>query len=435
MTTRIPSAPAEADSAGTRASAATPTVRQWLRSTRFWIVLGAAVLLVAVVWTLISGGVRAGEPFASDNPGPPGAMALAEVLRQQGVEVTAAESFAEARRAAGDPADTTLLVYDTGFFLDPDRIAQLGDLADRIVLVEPTADLLEGLAPSVAFAGVPASEAAVDPECALPAAERAGAITPGSAAVQPAKAGDDGGIWCYPAGDGGFLLAQVETEGATVTVLPAAAPFDNEHILQAGNAALALNLLGATGELVWYLPGLLDLPVGEDAPSLADLTPEWVTPVLLLLLAVFVAAAVWRGRRLGPLVVENLPVVVPSGETMEGRARLYQRSSARRRALDALRVGAIGRIASSLGLSRTATVDEVVHTAARALGRREDEVRRILLDADPATDADLVRDSDALLRLERDVAAATDPRTSAPHGGPAPHGRPSHGRPAQGENR
>jgi hypothetical protein len=334
--------------------------------------------------------------------------------------VTAAASFAEVRDAAVDAADTTLLVFDSGFFLEPDRIAQLRDLADRIVLVEPTGDLLTGLAPAVAFAGFPATEDAVAPDCALPSAERAGAITPGDAAVQPVDGTPGGAAWCYPDGEGAYLFAQTETAGTTVSVLPDATPFDNEHVLRAGNASLALNLLGSTGTLVWYLPGLLDLPTGEDAPTLAELTPEWVTPVLTLLLAVFVAAAVWRGRRLGPLVVENLPVVVPAGETMEGRARLYQRSSARRRALDTLRVGAVGRIASSLGLSRTATVDEVVHAAARALGRREEEVRAVLLDASPASDADLVRDSDALLRLERDVAAAADPRDPAPQGDPAP---------------
>ena len=67
---------------------------------------------------------------------------------------------------------------------------------------------------------------------------------------------------------------------------------------------------------------------------------------MILLLLVFLAAAFWRGRRLGPLVVENLPVVVRASETMEGRARLYQKSSARLHALDALRIGAIQRLAT-----------------------------------------------------------------------------------------
>ena len=74
-------------------------------------------------------------------------------------------------------------------------------------------------------------------------------------------------------------------------------------------------------------------------PDIAALTPGWVTPVMLLLVRRLRRRRVWRGRRFGPLVVENLPVVVRAGETREGRARLYQRSSARLRAADALRIG------------------------------------------------------------------------------------------------
>jgi hypothetical protein len=395
------------------AEAVTPTVRQWLRRTRFWIGLVAALLLVATVWTLANAGLRNADPLASDNPGPSGGMALAEVLRQQGVRVEAADTFAEARAAAADPAGTTILLYDPNLFLDPQRIGRLGELADRLVVLEPTADVLDAYAPGVAFAGSPKdAHDQVAPACDLPAADRAGAVTVGDASLQPVGGGD-AATFCYPVDSGGFLLGQAESGASSVTVLPDATQFDNEHVTSDGNAALALNLLGATQNLVWYVPTILDLPASGQQPSLGRLTPGWVTPVLTLLLVVFVAAAVWRGRRLGPLVIENLPVVVPSRETMEGRARLYQRSSARRRALDALRVGAVGRIATSLALARTASVEEVVRAAAAATGRPADEVREVLLEGSPASDADLVRLSDALQRLEDDVRTAADPRAAS----------------------
>jgi hypothetical protein len=126
----------------------------------------------------------------------------------------------------------------------------------------------------------------------------------------------------------------------------------------------------------------------------------------VLLGIVALAAALWRGRRFGPLVVEDLPVTVRASETMEGRARLYQRSSARRRALDALRVGTVARLASALRLGRAASVEEVAWAVADRLRRDPQQVRQLLLDADPATDAELVRLSDELLVLERDLRAA-----------------------------
>jgi hypothetical protein len=132
---------------------------------------------------------------------------------------------------------------------------------------------------------------------------------------------------------------------------------------------------------------------------------------MLLLVVVFLAAAVWRGRRFGPLVVENLPVVVRAGETREGRARLYQRSSARLRAADALRVGTIGRLSRLVGLPTASTTTEVSDAVAAVTGRDPARVRDLLVDRVPATDRELIALSDDLAALERAVATAVTPAT------------------------
>ncbi|HEY8589433.1 MAG TPA: DUF4350 domain-containing protein [Naasia sp.] len=395
----------------------TPTLRGAFRQGRIWVGIGVAILVLALLYVITSGaGVFGGVPLGADNPGPTGGRALVEVLRQQGVEVTPTDSLAATEdAAAGDPAGTTILLFDEGWILDADRIERLGELADRIVVVEPTSDVLEAYAPGVAFAGFPDTEGALPAECDVPAAVRAGSVVPGDSSFSPVDGGD-GAAFCFADDDDTYQLAQVPHGSGAITLLADGEPFGNERIIEAGNAALALNLLGETGRVVWYLPTLFDLDTGDQQPSLADLTPEWVTPVLVLLVALFLAAAVWRGRRLGPLVVENLPVVVPARETMEGRARLYQRSSARGRALDGLRVGTLRRLSGMLALSRSASVEDVVHAAAAALGRPADELRRLLLDDDPANDAALLDLSDRLLRLERDVRAATDPTRPASEG-------------------
>jgi hypothetical protein len=176
----------------------------------------------------------------------------------------------------------------------------------------------------------------------------------------------------------------------------------NGVVLQQGNAAYALALLGPSDRLVWYLPSVADLSTDGETPP----TPGWVAPTVLLLLVTTVVAGVWRGRRFGPLIVENLPVVVRASETMEGRARLYQRSSARLRALDAIRMGTVSRLARRVGLPSAATVREVADAAAALLGRDARAVHALLLDEEPVGDADLVRLSDGLLELERAVDQA-----------------------------
>ena len=112
------------------------------------------------------------------------------------------------------------------------------------------------------------------------------------------------------------------------------------------------------------------------------------------------------GRRLGPLVAEKLPVIVRSNETMEGRARLYERAGAREHALDALRVGTITRLATTCGLPRRSTVDEVIAAVAALTGRERDAVADLLIDRIPTGDAELVKLSDDLLVLEADTTRA-----------------------------
>jgi hypothetical protein len=118
-----------------------------------------------------------------------------------------------------------------------------------------------------------------------------------------------------------------ERDGKFLALVEGASLFTNEYLAQRGNAALGLALLGQTDHVVWYVPSLSDSDLEWDpASSLGNLTPDWVTPAILLLLIAGIAAGIWRGRRFGPLVAETLPVTVRASETMHGRAHLTARS-------------------------------------------------------------------------------------------------------------
>jgi hypothetical protein len=393
---------------------ATPTVRATARRVALWVVLGVLALVVAVLVAAVTAGgsgSRDPETLALDGVGADGAGALVEVLRDRGVDVVGADSLAETRSAVDDPAATTILLFDRDGILSPEQRRDLLGLADRLVVVQPDDTELADLAP-----GVVASSAVLEvltADCPVAAVRKAGTVD----ARGTGYAIDDAGaaVGCLATTAGAFGLVQVETEGTEVTVLGVGAALTNGQITRAGNAALALNLLGADAALVWYIPTIDDIRA-EGTRSIAELTPGWVTPLIVLLALVGVAAAVWRGRRVGPLVVENLPVIVRARETMEGRARLYERAGARFHALDALRVGTVARLASACGLPRTATVVEVVAAVAARTGREQAAVSALLLDRIPANDAELVQLSDELLRLETEVDR-TSPATrqNGPH--------------------
>ncbi|MEB0307657.1 DUF4350 domain-containing protein, partial [Cryobacterium sp. 10I1] len=71
------------------------------------------------------------EMLAADNAAPAGARALVEVLRQQGVRVTTADSLDEARTIAAASTDPTLFFSDPNGYLTNDRISAMAALAPR----------------------------------------------------------------------------------------------------------------------------------------------------------------------------------------------------------------------------------------------------------------------------------------------------------------
>ena len=376
-----------------------------LRRTVFWVAAAVFALIVAVIGIGFAGSLAESDPLSPTNPAPPGAKAVVEVLRQQGVTVTAADTLDDAADAVRSPAETTLFFYDPDGILDADQLARAFALAGEVVVVEPDFDQLAALGPDIAQAG--AVSGAVDADCALPAARKAGSITGDGSGYR--YLGDDPAVvTCFGSGDDVYSLVQIPTDTGVATVVGASDAISNEFVARRGNAALALNLLGSTRDLVWYTPGVGDLTT-EAPPTLGELSPDWVLPATVLAALTALAAAFWRGRRFGPLIVENLPVTVRANETMQGRARLYEKSAARLHALDSLRIGTVERLATMLGLSRLASVDDVIASAAAVARLQPHEVRRLLLDAVPATDRELVELSDGLLTLERAVATSVSP--------------------------
>lgn len=386
----------------------TPTVRRVVRRSLFWAGSIGGALTLGVVILGIGGSTGEPRPYAADETAPVGSRAVVEVLRDAGVEVTVVDRLGDALEASLLPG-TTLLVADTRGILDAEQWPRVLNAAEHLVLVEPSQPALDalridaltarplgadesGLAPT----GLVATEGIeLEAGCSLPAARRAQSILASGTGYSTLE-----GTACFDAGQDGAGLIRLTVEGDDVTVLGAATVLQNGSITRAGNAALALGLLGEHEHLVWYQPSPADI----DALTPAELAPDWLNPLAWLAVLVGLAAAVWRGRRFGPVVIENLPVTVKTTETMEGRARLYAREGSRLRALDALRVGTLRRLAEGLALGRGAGVDDIITAVAGITGRDRASLRALLVDTLPTSDRELVVLSDQLAALERLVA-------------------------------
>ncbi|MDP3209197.1 MAG: DUF4350 domain-containing protein, partial [Rhodoglobus sp.] len=281
----------------------TPRARTVLKRWAFWGVAALVTLGIGIGALATAGRVAAGGYLDPTNPAPGGAMAIAEVLGQQGVDVVITDTLEQTREATTSPETTTVFVNDLDQYLDADQWASVIGLADRVIVADPTFSALRAIAPELAQAG--RVDDTLRANCVLPYVRRAESVSGPGSGFRVIDANADA-IACLGIGDDVFSLVQVSRGTGTLTVLGATGALTNEFVIDHGNAAFALGLLGQTETLVWYEPSFADLDSTEPA-TLADLSPDWVIPALALLIVTTVAAAVWRGRRFGPLVIENLP--------------------------------------------------------------------------------------------------------------------------------
>jgi hypothetical protein len=375
-----------------------------LRRARWPIAVAGFVVLVTVI-SLLLAPTGNGADLDPESATPGGSRAVAQILQRQGVVVTRVTRAADLQDRV--VPGTTLLVTRSDF-LAPARLQQIADLGADLVLVEPDAVTLTLLAPRLLPAGVVGRrDADPGPGCRASEATAAGRAVAGGNLYRENTATALGGFsLCYPdpgsPGSGSFATGQ--QDGYRVAVIGQSAVLTNADLARQGDAALALRTLGANWSLVWYLPDPLD--AGNAGPSLRELRPRWWSWLLWQLLLAAGVTMLWRGRRLGRLVPEPLPVVVRASETEEGRARLYRASRARGRAAATLRTAALRRLARRLDAPAEATPGGVVRMVAASTGRSEPDVAGVLLGPAPQDDGALVWLADQLDALE---AALADP--------------------------
>lgn len=375
---------------------APPASRQprWRRV--LWPTICVVALVAGIFAVASTSAPTSDRAFAPDNPGPGGAMATAEILSAQGVRIRTVYRIDDALRLAEE--GTTLLVAGATP-LEPEMLKAIGETRADVVLAGTR--YLAGLdrltdRVTTSTASRPTS---IQAQCGDPHAQEAFRISHASDGVSSTH--DDVEI-CFPLGDGAGAYASWEADGRRMYVVADFSVAANEHLASLGNAALVLRTLGQHETLVWYLPTPGDeLGTGED--SRAMMLPPQARYVLVYLLVVVLVVMLWRGRRLGPVVTEQLPVVVRAAETTRGRGSLYRRSGDVAHAGAALRAGVTRRMARSLGLPRSAGAAAVVPAVARATGRPEQAVHDLLYGAPPASGAALASLTRELDTLESEV--------------------------------
>ncbi|HLS50189.1 MAG TPA: DUF4350 domain-containing protein [Actinomycetaceae bacterium] len=391
------SAPPQARLAAAERDAPSPASRR--RRTVIGLIVTAA-LVVGLIAAIVGTTTTSSTPLAPDNPQPRGAQAAARILQDEGVSIQRATTTARVVELSG-PGTTVFLTR-------PDRITeeQLEQLratgADLVIVDGLFAASLDALDDRIRVhpAG---SEDLLHAECDDPHARAAQRIEGSRGAVEAVDASVS---ICFPTAEGAGALATWVEDGQRISYLAGSTLMTNAHLAEHGHAALTLRLLGQHEDLVWFEPSLYAADAGGDGQTAAasSLLPPQVRHLGWQLLIVVIVAIIFAGRRLGPVVTEDLPVVVNAAETVRGRGRLYRRSRSHGHAAAALRAGAARRLATTLGLPSSAGPTTLVPAVAAAAGREEQDVGRLLYGPPPHSENDLVHLSSQLDVLESEVS-------------------------------
>ncbi|WP_062524739.1 DUF4350 domain-containing protein [Demequina rhizosphaerae] len=379
------------------------------RARRGRLGIAAVVLLGGLVAMLVIG-ARPGDyvRLSTENSTPTGTRALAQILRAHGVDVRQVDRLA--RSAVRDPDATTVVIANASL-LTGGQVRSLLDYPGDLVLLGESGDALAAL-------GIDATEEPV----LLPETVPAGCDDPDALAAGTARvdvlglaAAGDGGELCFTQRSGLAALARVDDGTRTVTAIASAELLTNARLDAAGHAALATRALGRHPDAVWYVADGLDPSLltwagagGDgDLPTEVEATPDFLPPgtgtALYALALAVLLAAFWRARRFGALVREPLPVEVRASEATRGRARLYRRARATGRSAASLRAAAALRMGRRIGVGRSDGRDALVTAVARASGRPEPDVDRLLYGPPPADDAALLTLISELDALESEV--------------------------------
>lgn len=377
------------------ASAATsPSSRGILRRYR-WLFL-PVLGLVAMALMLMNFHTETDKiPLSPYNSSYSGTMALSEILRAHGVRVATADYHDLSPEAA---EGTLIVVFDTNALTDGGLKQLFNSGLDTAFL--GTWNQKGRFRPYVLASSEPVAISSL-PTCSLPWARAAQNLSPMVSSVQPLQAE---AVGCFPAASGeNYGYVRVKGEGGQfLHFIADPSILTNGKIGQEGNAAFALGLMSRYERVLFVNGDTFYAGITADSRMVEE-TPQVGAAILALLLLAVVVYGLAAGRRLGPVVSENLPVVVRSSETIHGRGRLYLRGRAYPQVVKALRRAAARRIGQRLGLVRGAGREIFIMRLSEATAIPRSQIEQAFYGPVEDTAADLERLVKALDNIEKNL--------------------------------
>ncbi len=357
-----------------------------------WASFAAVVIALVVAYVLLAR--SSGTPLDPHNPGSDGSQAVANVLKDKGIHVRVVAGVDDLR---DQPPSGTLVISRPDALSDTALRAALRTDVHRIVLIDPDADTLDATGLPV-HARDHGRDSVAAGRCDIPWLRglRIGAVDHTYAPDGAAHTSR-----CQSVGRGGSAVLAVSGRPAAprVVLVGSTDVLRNATVRRHDNAAFALRVLGRDDRLVW----LSTAPGGPDTATHSTPWPDWSVPALIVVAGAVLLLLLWRGRRLGPLVHEPLPVVVPAHEITTARGQLYRKARDTERAGAVLRYATRERLREQLRLPPGCPPETLVEATAAATGRDPAQIRELLFGPPAGDETTMTSVAQQLSTVERQV--------------------------------
>jgi hypothetical protein len=362
------------------------------------LALVALLVLGGAAWVVASTGEGSATPYGPTSTSPTGAKALAVLLSQLGVRVSADGDLPERGKGVA-------LVLDD----------QLNDATRRQLTTWVhqggalvVADPLSPLSSAAVAQGAPdqplGASGSLRPACDAPWVSGVGSVDPGG---DPLLEVPPGSYPCFSQGRGAFAVATPVGAGVVVS-LGGPDLWSNAYLAHDDNALLAADLLApARGDAVAWL---VEPRIGGGTQTLWSLVPGQVKLCLLGLLVAGLAACAWRARRLGPPALEEPVVPVPGSELVIATGHLLARNRRFKDAAELLRGELRRELGARLGQPPGSSPATVARVAASRAGTPQDETVAALCGPPPSNEPELLALARSLQRLRQEVLYADSKR-------------------------
>lgn len=388
-----------------------------------WI--GGLLLVVGIVAVLVlTSRQSTGVAFDASSSAPDGYRALAILLRERGADVRSTS----AARAAEEPpsAGQVLVVPAPELMTGPERraVRRAADAGALVVLggaLEDDGSFEDAFGGTFSYDPRSLADTPAEPtgqgDCDIDRLAGLGPIDTAFADPAPVRSAGAEARRCYGDLTGAYVVEERVGRGSIATL---GSPYlwANARLQPAkedggeplDNAVVALRLLGptadgaTTGTSITFVDAVPTSGVAPDGTqNPVDLLPTGVKLALVQLVAAFGIYAWWRARRLGPVVVERMPVEIAGSELVVAVGDLLRRKGTPQRAADVLRADARRELSARLGVPRSAPPAALVQVVAERSGRDADQLSAALLDGPVDSAEALVRLADTVSDIRQEV--------------------------------